>query len=92
MFKTLSAKFKKFTSLFSKLRFHLGKKLKNLLSKSSDNSFFEDLERLFYESDLGASLSMELVEKVQAHLKKNPKMSSNELLSEIKKEILAIFG
>lgn len=92
MFKALSAKFKKITSIFSKLRFNLGRKIKNLLSKSPDDSSFEELERLFFESDLGAAFSMELVDKVKAQFKKNPKMSSDEVLSEIKKEILSILG
>ncbi len=92
MFKALSSTFKKFKNAFSKLRFTLGSKLKNLLTKGVDDDSFEELERLFYESDLGAEFSMELAEKVRKLSRKNAQITSEEIIAELKKEVLTVLG
>lgn len=50
----------------------LGAKLKSLFSKPFDPEMIEELEKLFYEADLGASFSIELVEKLEAFARKSP--------------------
>lgn len=88
MFQTLVKGFKSFTSLFSKLRFSLGSKLKTLLSKKEkDSSLFEALEKLFFEADFGGEMTMELVDQISSFIKKNPKSSTDEVFSFIRMEL-----
>ncbi|MBI5346733.1 MAG: signal recognition particle-docking protein FtsY [Chlamydiae bacterium] len=90
MFDFFKSKLKKVVSAFGKFKFALGAKLKSLFSKKIDEASYQELEKTFYEADLGAKCSMELVEKIKELLRKNPEMSSNELLLEIKKELLSV--
>ncbi len=87
MFKFL----KKITSPFTKIGSHLGQKLRTLFSKTIDESAYEELEKLFYEADLGATLSAELVEKVRSLLRKNADMPTDQILQAIRTEILNFF-
>ncbi len=86
----LKTKLKKISKSFSKIRFSLGSKLRKILSSKRDEESFEHLEELFFESDLGAELSLELVEKVRKIVRKTPEISTDEILSEIKKELAQI--
>jgi len=86
MFKFFKSKLKKIT--LSLKRLSIGKKIKDLFSKNKDPIFFEELEKLFYESDLGVSLSCELTEKIKELLKKDPNIKINDVLNIIKKELL----
>lgn len=83
---------KKITSPVTKISSHLGQKIRSIFSKKIDEAAYEELEKLFYESDLGAELSMELVEKIRSLLRKNPKMPTEEILQEIHTELLKILG
>ncbi len=87
MFKFL----KKIASPFTRIGSRLGQKIRSLFSAKIDESSYEELERLFYEADLGASLSAELVEKVRSLLRKDPGMQSEQILQEIRSEILSYF-
>src|SRR3990167_5170560 len=78
---------KKPLSIFTKL----SKKIRSLLSGSLDDTAFDNLEQLFYEADLGASVAAELTDKVRALYKKNSNLSTEEILSFLKKELLALF-
>jgi fused signal recognition particle receptor len=73
--------FKKFISPFAK-------KLREIFSKQPDDAAFEHLEQLFYEADLGAAASAELVEKIRAQYKKNPTIDTDQILSFVKDELL----
>lgn len=65
-----------------------GSKLKALLStKKLDESFFEDLEDLLVEGDLGASLAMDLSDKLRAKAKEE-KCDTQEGLQNILKDLL----
>lgn len=66
----------------------LGEKLKNIFTKKVDEESLEELEKLFYESDLGAKESSDLTNFVRQLYKKNPKITSEEILSKIKAELL----
>ena len=83
---------KKIASPFAKMGSQLGLRIRTLFSKKIDESSYEELERLFYEADLGAALSAHLVEKVKALLKKSPEMTTDQILSEIRTHLLAILG
>jgi fused signal recognition particle receptor len=84
--------FKKITSPLSKISAHLGQKIRSIFSKKIDESVYAELEKLFYESDLGAELSMELVDVVRALYKKNPAISSDEVLKEVRTYLLTVLG
>jgi fused signal recognition particle receptor len=81
--------FKKLLSPFSKIKSLLGQKIRFLFSKTPDESSFESLERLFYEADLGSSMSIELVEKLRLQWRENS--DPNALMSFIHKELLKAF-
>lgn len=87
MFKFL----KKIVSPFTRIGSHLGQKIRSLFGAKIDESSYEELERLFYEADLGAALSAELVEKIRSLLKKQPDMQSERILQEIRSELLSFF-
>jgi fused signal recognition particle receptor len=81
--------FKKLVSPFSKIKSALGQKIRALFSRKLDDSSFEQLEQLFYEADLGASMAAELVEKLKSHARKNPDPDS--FLSAVKEELMKEF-
>ncbi|MBF8262921.1 MAG: Signal recognition particle receptor FtsY [Parachlamydiales bacterium] len=83
---------KKIASPFTKMGSHLGQRIRFLFSKKIDDAAYEEMERLFYESDLGAHLSMELVDKVRSLLKKNPDMPTEEVLEAIRNHLRSILG
>ncbi len=93
MFQTFLKGLQSFRSLFSKLSFHFGKKLKNLLSsKEKNEELFEEMERLFFEADFGGDLTMDLVDKIRNHLKKNPKLSNDKIMTFIHGELSSLLG
>ncbi len=67
----------------------LGKKIRDLFKGKVDEEALERLEELFYQADLGSQMSAELTEKVRALYKKNPNLSVEEILTEVKKDLLA---
>lgn len=86
MFKFFKSKLKKVA--YSLKKFSIGRKLKALFSKKNDDTMFEELEKLFYESDLGVKISIELTDKVREILKTDPDTSSDEILKILKNELL----
>ncbi|MCC5831841.1 MAG: signal recognition particle-docking protein FtsY [Chlamydiales bacterium] len=64
----------------------LSKKIRELFKGKVNEEMIEELEELFYQSDLGASTSGELVEHVRKLAKKNA--SNEEILEGIKEELL----
>lgn len=91
MLSFFKSKLKKFSKSLVKVKFALGSKIRSILSGKIDESSYEHLEQLFFESDLGAELSMDLVEKVKKIIKTNQDISSEQILSEIKQELLPFF-
>lgn len=71
---------------------HLGKKVRSLFSKKIDAQCIEDLEELFFESDLGTELCLSLSEKVSQMLKKDPSIPTEAILSTIKNQLLSEFS
>lgn len=66
----------------------LGSKIRALFKGPIDEETLERLEKIFYEADLGVQISTELTEKVKSLLQKNPEFKGEELLEEIRKELL----
>lgn len=60
------------------------KRLKNIFSSSVGDDFFEDMEDLLIESDLGAILSMEIVSRLKDQSKKQKIKSLDGLKAELK--------
>lgn len=83
----LKASLQKFKKAFTKTRQLLGKKIRNLFSGPIDETKVEALEEILYEADLGVKTSMELAERVRDELRKNDKVSSENLISLIKNEL-----
>ena len=73
---------------FKKIVSPFAKKIRALFSKAPDDETFEHLEQIFYEADLGAEASAELVDKIRDLYKKNSKISTDEILAFVKKELL----
>lgn len=83
--------FKKILSPFSKIKSFLSQKIRALFAQGIDEASLEQLEQLFYEADLGAITAAELVEKVRRFSKTKKEISSEEILSFVKSELLACF-
>jgi len=90
MLSFFKSKAKKLVQSFAKLKGSLGRKLKNIFSKPIDSASYEELEKLFYESDLGVDISMELVEKIKDLLRKDPSLSSEKILKVIADELIIL--
>ena len=67
----------------------LGQKFRELFKGKVDEEQIEKLEQLFYEADLGAQTSADLTDQVRTLYKKNPKISADEILKEIKGELVS---
>lgn len=91
MLSFFKSKLKKFSKSLTKVKFAIGSKVRSILSGKIDESSYEHLEQLFFESDLGAELSMDLVEKVKKAIKGNQEISAEQILSDMKQELLPFF-
>ena len=83
--------FKKITAPFAKMKSFLGRKIKELFSKDMDENAFDELEKVFYEADLGAVVAANLVEKIRQFSRKNREADSEEILTLVRKELLLMF-
>ncbi len=76
-----------FKSFFLKTQSFLGDRIRNLFSKSIDESTLENLEELLYSADLGTKVSSEIVQDIQERFKKQPKVDPEEIVSYIKGQV-----
>lgn len=76
---------------FKKIFSPLSKKIRSLFSRGPDESAFDHLEQIFYEADLGATTAAELVEKIRALYKKNPSITTEQILAFVKQDLLQGF-
>lgn len=90
MFNFFKSKIKKFSSKILKLKSNLGIAIKSLFSKKIDTSTLSELEKIFYESDLGVATTIDLVNKVETYMKKNSSLSADEIINLIKADLLEI--
>lgn len=70
----------------------LGRKIRELFKGKVSEESIDQLEELFYKADLGSQISSELTEKARVLWRKKPSLSSDELLTEIKQELLIKLG
>ena len=86
----IKTSYNKVKNALGKTRSLLGNKLKTLFLGKLDEATLEQLEQLFYEADLGVQTSQLLVEKIRTLHQKNPDLKGDELLAEVKKELITI--
>lgn len=84
-----------FKSSLSKLKQALGSaadrlsgKIRTLFQAKIDEQTIESLEQIFYEADLGVSLSMALTEKIKEAHKKAPFSGPDAILAFLRKELI----
>jgi len=69
----------------AKERTNLGRKLLELFKNHTvDESLFEDLEDLLIESDLGGTVTMEIVDELRANTKSKKLTENDQLIEELK--------
>lgn len=90
--KFLKSSYQKVKQALTKTRSFLGEKIRALFQGSIDEATLERLEQLFYEADLGIKTSMALTEKVRQIHRKDPNLKGDELVQEIRKEIIAMLS
>lgn len=66
---------------------YLGNKLRQLFSEKVDEDKLDQMEELFYQADLGARTSQELVKSVRELYRQQPHLSATQILDNIKKEL-----
>lgn len=88
VFRLLKAGFEKVKQALAKTRSLLGQKIRTLFSGPVDESKVEALEELLFEADLGVKTASELAEKVREALRKNAQITSDELISLLKEDLL----
>ncbi len=67
----------------------LGKKIRSLFQRKVDEEAIDELEKLFFEVDLGSEIASELTEKVRKLFRKNPETTSETILDEIKRDLIS---
>lgn len=88
--KFLKKSYKKVSSSVGKTGSTLGRNLKQILNKNIDDKAIEELEKLFFEADLGTATATELVDKVKELAKNHNNPTPEFLLDAIKKELVSI--
>ena len=88
IFKFLKASYEKVKNALIRGGSLLGSKLRALFSGPISDETLEKLEKLFYESDLGVQMSLELTEKVKEIHSKNPKIDAEGIIDALRLEIL----
>lgn len=68
---------------------YLGKKIRGIFQGKVNEEALEELEELFYHADLGGTTSAELADKVRTLYKKKGNLTSEEILTEIKQDLMA---
>jgi fused signal recognition particle receptor len=88
--KFIKASYEKLKKALSKTRSFLGEKIRSLFQGKIDQEMIDQLEQVLYEADLGVQTAQELTQKIQDYHRKNPSLTSEELISVLQKEILAL--
>lgn len=90
-FQLFKSGFQKIQKALSRTREYFSSKLRNFFSGPIDVEKLDELEQILYEADLGVALAGELTENVRVRLRKNPKLTSTELLTGLKEDLLTLF-
>lgn len=92
MFRLLKSGIEKFKKALAKARAILGTKIRELFKGKIDENTLEQLEQILYEADLGVKASSELTRSIRKTYQNNPKLSAEDLIQQLKTDILAIIG
>jgi fused signal recognition particle receptor len=84
----IKSSYQKLKNTLAKTGSLLGSKIRSLFQGGISEESLEKLEKLFYEADLGVQTSLELTNKIKEIHKKNPSITTEDLISEIRIEIL----
>lgn len=90
IFQFLKSSYRKLTDMLSRAGARLGSKIRALFGGGLSEETLDQLEKLFYEADLGVQTSHRLTEKVRELHRQNPKLTTDGLLVGIRQEILAM--
>jgi fused signal recognition particle receptor len=83
MFGLLKTSYQKVKHALDKTRSLLGNRLKGLFGRAWDDATFEELEKILYESDLGALCAADFVSRTRQLLRKNPTASLDDVISSL---------
>lgn len=83
----LKNSFSALKSALKKTRSFFSDRLMALFSGKVDQELIDGLEELFYEADLGVSVSHELIEKTKKFLKANPNAQAKESIQFLQNEL-----
>jgi len=86
----LKSSYKKVKSALGRSRSLFGEKIAPLFQRKIDEETLEELEQVLYEADLGAQTAIELTEKIQQYARKNPKAESEDMIEQLKSEMMAM--
>lgn len=86
--------FERFKKSLSKTRSNISDKIVNLVktNKKLDEDFYEELEEILIQADVGVETSLELVENIRKSAKKNKITDSSGVMDLIKEETARILG
>lgn len=89
IFKFLKTSYTNVKNALAKTGSLLGSKLRSLFSGKIDEDTLDKLEQLLYEADLGVEYAQELTNKIRNRLRESPKSTNEELLEEIRKDLIS---
>lgn len=84
----LKSSYKKVRDALVKTSTMLGNKLRALFSKGLDEQTLEQIEQLFYESDLGLETAAELTQKIKELHRQNPSLDAESLIAGIRTDLI----
>ncbi len=90
VFKFLKSGYEKVKSALSRTSSRLTQKIKNLFQKKIDPETLGELEQILYEADLGVQTAQKLTASLQDLYRKNLKMSGDDMIDALKRELLQI--
>lgn len=83
MFRLLKNSFSKFKSALTKTRGVLGDKLRGILGKKLSKETLEEIEQTLFEADLGATVSLEWIDKIKEFGRKNADATPDQILTHL---------
>lgn len=92
MFDFLKSSYKKVKNALLKTRSLLSQRIKALFGKPWDDSTFDSLEQILFESDLGSTCATGFVEHLRSVLRKKPTHDITEILKIIRDHALSILS
>ncbi|MBY0529001.1 MAG: signal recognition particle-docking protein FtsY [Rhabdochlamydiaceae bacterium] len=92
MFEFLKAGYEKVKGALAKTRSLLSSRIKALFGKPWDDSTFDELEQILFESDLGSACAQDFVEHLKLKLRTQPTNDIDKILAMIQAHALEILS